>query len=157
MIIKGLNECDIVNYKKSSMFIIFPYCTFKCDKESNGSYCQNSSLAKSSNIEIDLEEIVSKYINNPLTEAVVFGGLEPIDSWKDVRNIVHEFRKYTEDDIVIYTGYNKSEIQEKIDILKQYKNIIIKFGRFIPNDTQHFDEVLGVNLASKNQYAEKIS
>ena len=157
MIIKGLNECDIVNYKKSSMFIIFPYCTFKCDKESNGSYCQNSSLARSPNISVTLENIVYKYVNNPLTEAIVFGGLEPMDSWEDVKGLVQELRQYTDDDIVIYTGYNRSEVQEKLNFLQQYKNIIIKFGRFIPNDCPHFDSVLGVNLSSSNQYAEKIS
>ena len=157
MIIKGLNECDIVNYKKSSMFIIFPYCTFKCDKESNGSYCQNSSLSRSPNISVTLENIVYKYVNNPLTEAIVFGGLEPMDSWEDVKGLVQELRQYADDDIVIYTGYNRSEIQEKLNFLQQYKNIIIKFGRFIPNDYPHFDSVLGVNLSSSNQYAEKIS
>ena len=41
--------------------------------------------------------------------------------------------------------------------LKQYDNIIIKFGRFIPNQEKHYDEVLGVELASPNQYARRIS
>ena len=44
-----------------------------------------------------------------------------------------------------------------VDFLKSYKNIIIKFGRFIPNDKPHRDTILGVNLASSNQYAKKIS
>ena len=42
-------------------------------------------------------------------------------------------------------------------MLYDYKNIIIKYGRYIPNQTPHRDEVLGVNLASDNQYAERIS
>ena len=42
-------------------------------------------------------------------------------------------------------------------ILKKYSNIIIKFGRFIPNQKPHYDPVLGVELASDNQYGEKIS
>ena len=37
-----------------------------------------------------------------------------------------------------------------------FTNIIIKFGRYIPNQKPHYDEVLGVNLASDNQYAERI-
>jgi hypothetical protein len=36
-------------------------------------------------------------------------------------------------------------------------NIIIKYGRFIPNHQPHYDEILGVKLASDNQYAERIS
>ena len=61
------------------------------------------------------------------------------------------------DDIVIYTGYNLNEIEDKVNILKNYKNIIIKFGRFIPNNKIHYDEILGVYLASDNQYALKIN
>jgi len=37
------------------------------------------------------------------------------------------------------------------------KNIIIKYGRFIPDKEKHYDEVLGIYLASDNQYAERIS
>ena len=60
------------------------------------------------------------------------------------------------DDIVIYTGYNKDEVKEYIYWLSDFSNIIIKFGRYIPNQEKHFDEILGVYLSSDNQYAEKI-
>jgi len=43
------------------------------------------------------------------------------------------------------------------EVIEEFDNIIVKFGRFRPNQKPHFDEVLGVNLASDNQYAEKIS
>ena len=54
---------------------------------------------------------------------------------------------------VIYTGYEIDEtpMKEIIPTLKQLGNVIVKVGRYIPNDTPHFDEVLGVNLASNNQ------
>lgn len=58
---------------------------------------------------------------------------------------------------MVYTGYYKEEILEEIEQLKQYSNIIIKFGRYIPNEKKHYDEILGIDLASSNQYAEKIS
>ena len=104
------------------------------------------------------EEIVKIYLDNPLTSAIVFGGLEPFDSYKEMVELMKEFRKHTEDDIVIYTGYNKTEILSQVSFLSlMWKNIIIKFGRFIPNTEQHFDEVLGVKLFGDNQYAEKIS
>ena len=72
-------------------------------------------------------------------------------------HLIDEFRKYTDDDIVIYTGYYDSELSEDIEYLRQnYNNIIIKFGRYVPNQQPHFDEILGVKLASDNQYGEKI-
>lgn len=153
MKIKGLITEDFVNYKKASMTIIFPYCTFKCGKD----YCQNSSLAKTPIIEISIDDLVNKYINNPITEAVVMQGLEPFDSWNDLKEFVQKLREYNNDDIVIYTGYNKDEIIEKINELSKYTNIIVKFGRYISNQEKHFDDLLGVYLASNNQYADKIS
>ena len=153
MKIKGLITEDFVNYKKASMTIIFPYCTFKCGKD----YCQNSSLAKSPIIEISIDDLVNRYINNPITEAVVMQGLEPFDSWNDLKEFVQKLREYNNDDIVIYTGYNKDEVSKYIEELSVYPNIIIKFGRYIPNQDGHYDDVLGVYLISNNQYAERIS
>ena len=153
MKIKGLISEDFVNYKKPAMTIMFPYCTFKCGTE----YCQNSPLSKAEDIEMDITDIVIRYLNNPITESVVMQGLEPFDSWDDLIEFVKQLRESTDDDIVIYTGYNKEEISDKISILTRYKNIIIKFGRYIPHQEKHYDEVLGVYLASDNQYAEKIS
>nr|DAQ21404.1 MAG TPA: anaerobic ribonucleoside-triphosphate reductase activating protein [Caudoviricetes sp.] len=153
MKIKGLISEDLVNYKKPSMTIIFPYCTFKCGE----GYCQNSELAKAPIIEMNVNNLVDRYINNPITEAIVMQGLEPFDSWNDLKLFIHELREYCNDDIVIYTGYDKNEIIEKINELSKYTNIIVKFGRYIPNQEKHFDDLLGVYLASNNQYAEKIS
>ena len=153
MKIKGLISEDLVNYKKPSMTIIFPYCTFKCGE----GYCQNSELAKAPIIEMNVNNLVDRYINNPITEAVVMQGLEPFDSWNDLKSFVHELREYCNDDIVIYTGYDKNEVIEKINELSKYTNIIVKFGRYIPNQEKHFDDLLEVYLASNNQYAEKIS
>lgn len=158
MFIKQLVEEDFVNYKKPSMFIGFPTCNWKCEKECKRKMCQNSSLAHSPNIEIEYGEIVKRYLDNPITKAIVFGGLEPFDSWKDLVKLIYAFRNYTNDDIVVYTGYYESEIADDIEYLRQnYDNIIIKFGRYIPNQQPHFDEVLGVNLASSNQFATRLS
>ena len=78
--------------------------------------------------------------------------------FEDIVSFVKYFREHgCDDDIVIYTGYYENEIKSKIDILKQYKNIVVKFGRYVPHDTEHYDSVLGVNLANKEQYGKKIS
>ena len=157
MIIKGLIEEDLINYKLPSMFIIFTNCSFKCDKECGEQVCQNSTLAHTKNINIATEKIVKKYCNNPITKTIVCGGLEPLDDFNDLYNLIATFRIYTNDDIIIYTGYNKNEILNEIEKLKEFENIIIKFGRFIPNQEKHYDKILGVELASPNQYAERIS
>ena len=57
---------------------------------------------------------------------------------------------------VIYTGYEPNEINNKLQALSFFKNIIIKFGRFIPNQEPHYDEILGIKLASENQYAIRL-
>ena len=154
MEIKGLISEDFVNYKKPAMTIMFPRCTFKCSEV----LCQNSPLVKEKSINLEITNIVDRYLNNPITESIVMQGLEPFDSWDDVLELDKQVRSNgCDDDIVIYTGYYKAEIADKIHVLSEYKNIIVKFGRYIPNQEKHYDEVLGVYLASDNQYAEKIS
>ena len=158
MIIKEIKDEDFINYKKPSMFIGFPTCSWKCEKECGVRCCQNGALASMKNFDVPVKDISDRYLSNLITSAIVCGGLEPLDSFGDLQELILSIRESgCLDDIVIYTGYNPQEIDNKISILKKYKNIIIKFGRFIPNQNPHFDEVLGVNLASDNQYAVKIS
>jgi len=158
MIVKNIITTDFVNYKKPSMYIAFPYCDFKCERECGIECCQNSELAKSCNIEISVERIIELYKqSSAFTKALVCCGMEPMKSFDDLVELITAFRKEFDDDIIIYTGYNKNEILKEIRILKEFPNIIIKFGRFKPNSAHRFDEVLGVELASENQYAEKIS
>ena len=161
MLIKGLIDEDFINYKLPCMTIMTNKCSFKCDRECGRQICQNSALAIAADIQIKSSSIVERYIKNDITHAIVFQGLEPLDTWEDTWKLISEFRMQTLDDIIIYTGYTEEEVYGKmhyiINNLKQYPNIIIKFGRFIPNQTPHYDEVLGVNLASDNQYAKRIS
>ena len=157
MVIKQLLDEDFVNYKKPSMFVGFPSCTWKCDRECGKKVCQNGTLATTPNIEIEVKTIVDRYINNPITKAVVFGGLEPMDSFGDVIELISQFRQVAQDDIVIYTGYYKEEIKDYIKAISVFPNIVVKFGRYICNQEKHYDEVLGVYLASSNQRGEKIS
>ena len=174
MIIKELRDEDFVNYKKPSMFIGFPTCSFKCCKE--GSFpievCQNCELIKAKNIEISAEQIVERFVNNPITSAVVVGGMEPFDSFTDLLDLVSTLRKYTDCDCVIYSGYTKEELENgwfyqenrnsntrrmAYEWLKTFPNIIVKFGRYQQGYQSHYDDVLGINLVSDNQVAERIS
>ena len=157
MIIKGIRDEDFCQYKETSFFIAFPNCTFKCEKESFKLCCQNREMYKDPIFDIPAEQLVSRYLQNPITSSIVCGGLEPFDSFQDLFDLVEAFRSKTDDTIVIYTGYNENEIEGYISALSKFNNIIVKFGRFIPNSTPVFDEVLGVELASNNQYAKKIS
>ena len=156
MKLKGLNDYDICNYKEPSMFLIFPNCTFKCDKECGRPICQNSALAHEPEAEIRNIDVVQRYLNNSLTHAIVCGGLEPLDSWEELWSFICVFRAFSKDPIIIYTGYKEEEVQDKIKFLSQINNIIVKFGRFIPNSPHIFDTVLGVELASNNQYAKEL-
>jgi len=157
MIIKGLRDEDFCQYKNAAMFIIFPYCSWKCERECGERVCHNGTLAYAPDISVNVENIVKRYLGNPITKSICCGGLEPLDSYDDLLELISCLREHCQDDVVIYTGYNKDEILDKIETLKQFSNIIIKYGRFIPGQQSHFDEVLQVELASSNQYAEKIS
>lgn len=171
MKIKNVIFEDFVNYKLPSMFIAFPNCSFKCDKENGGNFCQNSSLANEPDIEIDKEELLEVYMGNNISKAIVLGGLEPFDSEFDLLPFIDCARRQyrIKDPIVIYTGYTEEELEEgrfgkiqnpKIqqDYWKNIKNcgnIIVKFGRYRPAQEPHFDKNLGIYLASDNQYSKE--
>ena len=159
MIVKGIIDEDFINDKKPSMVIEFPYFSFKCDKECGSNVCQNSKLVKDPTLDIPAAKIIDQYLYNPLSHAIVFQGLEPFDSYNDIYYFIYALRFIfkNNDPVVIYTGYNKDEILSKIEDLLKFSNIIIKFGRYIPGQKPHYDEILGVNLASDNQYAEVIT
>lgn len=171
MKIKGIIDECFGDYKLPAMYIAFPYCSFKCDKENKGKYCQNSSLAQEPDIEIEKEELLKRYVNNNITKAIVLGGLEPFDSEFDLLPFIDCARRQfkIKDPIIIYTGYTENEIENghfgKVrdasiqrsywNNIKSLGNIIVKFGRYHPNQTPHYDSILGVNLASDNQYAKE--
>lgn len=159
MTLKGIIDCDFTNYKEPVLTLEFPYCDFKCDKLNQCQVCQNCDLALEPNIEISFEQIWNLYKQNPLTKGFCFQGLEPFDSEMELYSFIDFIRadKDCNDLIIIYTGYNPEELRQQLSILRNYSNIIIKWGRFILNHQPHWDEILSVNLASDNQYAEKIS
>lgn len=159
MKLKGIIFEDFVNYKKPCMTLEFPRCSFKCDKEAGAPICHNSPLASAPEHDIGAALLCNEYMKNDITEAICLQGLEPFDSFVDMAVLIDmlRFECACDDDIVIYTGYTEEEIQRFVNILKEYDNIIIKFGRYIPNRPHVFDDVLGVELSSDNQYAVKIS
>ena len=156
--LKGIIDEDFVNYKVPSMTLMFPNCSLKCDKECGQPVCQNSSLINEPDITVDIESLIQRYLNNPITEAIVMQGMEPLDSFKELEQFIYLLRtRYKcNDTVVIYTGYKNHEVLDKCINLAFMGNVIVKFGRFIPNQQKHFDEVLGVYLSSDNQYAEKL-
>ena len=141
------------------MFIAAASCSFKCDNEYGCQICQNSHLATCPAIEISYEEVIERYRDNPLTSAIVWGGLEPMDQFEELYVFISLLREkyHINDDVIIYTGYKKYEIDTEVVLLSTFPNIIIKYGRYIPTQPPIWDEVLGVELASPNQYAERIS
>lgn len=155
-----IKDEDIVNYKQISMFVALPYCSGKCWKELglDCSICQNNELRKNPIIEVSNEQLYNRYISNPLTECIVFGGLEPLDSFDELYSFLSYLRKDKKDNskIIIYTGYNLNEKPVKDFISKVIEddisnNIILKVGRYIPNRPHVFNKTLGVELASDNQ------
>lgn len=154
----NLIEESFTEYKKPHMLIGFPTCTFKCDIEHGSPICQNSALAKSEKVDVPAEDIVARYLSNSITKSIVCAGLEPFDSFSDVVDLLDELRSKNGcmDDFVIYTGYYPYEVQDKLRVLAGYDNVIVKFGRYIPEHWPHFDDVLGIKLASDSQFARWI-
>ncbi len=161
MIVRTIVDEDFVQYKEPCMYIATAFCNGKCCKEAGIplSVCLNDAWRGTATIAMVDEGIIERYLSNSITTTICFAGLEPFEQFDQVYNFIEKLRKdYNCDDtVLIYTGYNKEEIAEQIEKLKDFDNIIIKFGRFVPDNPGKFDDVLGVRLASDNQYAERIS
>lgn len=160
MLVKNIIDEDFINYKKPCMFISTCFCDWKCCKEADmpTTVCQNYNINSDDNISVKISDIYKRYISNPISKAIVIGGLEPLKQSDDLLDLIQYFRqKKCFDDIVIYTGYNENEISDFILLIKErFTNIYIKFGRFVPDQQIHYDEILGVNLSSDNQKGVKI-
>ena len=175
MKLKFLIDEDMVNYKEPSMFVGFPYCSFKCEIDCGEIICQNHPNYNLNLVNVSIDNLCKRFIDNDLSKSLVLGGFEPLDSPFDVETLIDTLRnKYNcNSPIIIYTGYTEEEcngihkkeyqnvnyekLQAVYNQIISYSNIIIKFGRFIPNMKSHFDDVLGVNLASDNQYAKRFN
>lgn len=161
MRVKTIVDEDFTNYKKPSMFIGTISCGGKCCIEVGIplSVCQNDGWRSCAPIEIGDYDLCKRYLDNDITKAVVLGGLEPFEQFVEMEEFIHALRIVYGclDDVVIYTGYYPHEIEKELRALSSYKNIIVKFGRFVPDDEARYDEILGVTLSSSNQYAERIS
>lgn len=135
------------NYKKISLYVPLGIsCTFKCKDCCNIHYKNNKTYKT-----LTIEKLIKIYQENKLVEALVLSGLEPFDSFEQLMYLIIYFRKYSLDNIIIYSGYEHNEISKKLEKLRGY-NIIIKLGRFIPNKEKIFNKDLGIHLASNNQY-----
>ncbi len=168
----NLIEEDFVNYREPGMFLGFPNCSGKCNSP-GCTVCQNEDLRhvpERDLIDISVEEIIERYKSNRVSKALICGGLEPFDSFGDLKDlctkwgetfdIIYPIHLYNP--IIIYTGYYPFEIIDKINALSsamvEYSTIVfVKYGRFIPGHNPHWDPILGVDLASDNQYAESLS
>ena len=157
----NLIEEDFTNYRKPGMFLGFPYCSGKCNPIDDLPVCQNQRLHCAKLIDISIDEIIDRYRKNRVVKCLIFGGMEPFDSFNEMLELITQFRSdqtflYNDDPIIIYTGYYPFEIKEKISKIIEVNadhDLIIKFGRYIPGHQPHYDPILGVNLASDNQYA----
>ena len=140
------------------MFLSSCFCDWKCCKEAQVpiSICQNAALSRAPILNCPDKKIFDIYIKSPITKAIVIGGLEPLLQKEEVISLINFFRaRGVDDTFVIYTGYKEEECK---DFLAQIsgKNVVMKFGRFLPNDKgKHYDEILGVSLISSNQYGRK--
>lgn len=154
-----INYNDFLNYKEPTFMIYSGItCTFKCDKENGTQVCQNWGIRKNKVITASIRSIIDRYFDQTIAKAISFQGLEPLDNLKQLLWFISEFRIESNDPIIIWTGYTEEECIDLLELIKKmhWKNIIIKFGRFIPDRPDYFDETLGVYLASNNQFAKEV-
>lgn len=159
MIIKSIIDEVFSDYSKISMLLVMPKCTTRCWEKLNISptICQNNHLHKEPNINIDNKDIIKRYLDNPLTKAIIFGGLDSWDSLDEIIEFIKEFRQYSQDDCVLYTGRDYDVIEKELYRFKGLGNVYIKYGHYNPNLKPIIDDLTGVSLISENQKFIKVN
>lgn len=120
-------------------------CTWKCKNCCNIHYKDYKDFYKRT-----IWEIINDYDRNKLVSTLILSGLEPFDNFDIMLSLIHWFRVFFEDDIVIYSGYELKEIEEYIKPLSSY-NVLVKYGRYMPNKNHIYNEDLELYLSSDNQ------
>ena len=111
MEIIGISDINFTDYKLPSLYIATPHCSFKCEKDCGRAICQNSPLAKCDKMFVTVDKLVELYQANPITQAFVFGGLEPLDSSDLLDTIIELQVRAKPRRVVIYTGYTEEEVR----------------------------------------------
>lgn len=146
------------DYKKSALLLCCISCDWKCCIEAgiSNDVCQNHNIAKQGEARLPFDVILNR-VNSSLTDAIIFGGLEPLLQTKEVCGLIEYLRECgVKKDILVYTGYYLEEIDS--GVLERLKkcHVILKCGRYIPNKPKKFDKILGITLASDNQYGVQL-
>lgn len=156
--VRTIAKEDFSHYKEPAMVLGMPYCDWKCEKECGQAVCHNAPLAKLPVQEFSVADVVTMYLKNPITSAVVFAGLEPLCSFDEIIDFLYELRlkRHCNDPVIVYTGYRRDEIHYSLRVLAKYENVIVKLGRYVPGKESHIDPILGVPLANPEQYAIRL-
>jgi len=140
------------DYKECSMLLIADNCINKCEG------CHNQHLLQLESKIFPDEEIIKRFVENPLSKAIIFGGLEPMDQAEEVEKFIFTaINMGIACPIIIYTSYNPLSYvfrcSNVMEAIKQYLGkVIIKHGPYKKDLKPVFNEDLGVTLASSNQY-----
>lgn len=151
MEIKGVIWEDFNNYRLPSLFIGTSSCPHNCEG------CQNEALKLVKGVKVTNAFLIDAYVNNPITKAIVLGGLDPLMTFEDTYSFVKDVRKRgINDTIIIYTGFKEEVVDHWVEKLVALGgHLVVKYGKYIKGHEPHMDSVLGVRLASDNQYAKE--
>ena len=140
------------DYKRSAVMFSAISCDWKCCKEAGRDVCQNMKLTKGEIVVLSFDRAL-KMVKDSITDAVLFAGLEPLLQADELVQFIEYLRqKGISKPIVIYTGYYPEEINQETLLRLAKCQVVMKFGRYIPDRPSRFDEILGITLASDNQF-----
>ena len=161
MHLKQIIDESVGDYKETSMLLIAPECAWKCVG------CHNTHLLKLITKNFPDEEILERFQKNPLSKAIVLGGLEPFDCMEEVRAFLQTLRESNivnpKPTVIIYTGYDFPDIEQELirtgldEEMKKHDKVLLKYGGYLPGYNPTYNPLLGINLASPNQQVMEYS
>ena len=149
--VRNIKFEDNDGYTIPCMVLDMPYCNPKYNNSND--VCDTYPYSNDILININIDNIIYNYNNNPNTKAIIFQGLEPfyrdmdvfdiskknpngfIDNFSDILYAIKLLRVdyKCNDSIIIHTGYTRDTCSSKgfLKQLQEYNNITITYGKYV--------------------------
>jgi len=129
-------------------------CALDCNIGCKG--CFNQSLKEAPIFYKKADEIMDEIMSNPFNEGVILAGLEwslqPTELLALVKSATVRNMP-----VIVYTGHDINTFLRRVPLIKQFTEVLVKYGAYDESKLSLTHEAYGIKLASTNQHIDSIA
>ncbi|MCH4890037.1 radical SAM protein [Acidaminobacter sp. JC074] len=129
-------------------------CALDCNIGCKG--CFNQSLKEAPIFYKKADEVLDEIMSNPFNEGVILAGLEwslqPSELMAMIKSCASKNIP-----VIVYTGHKIETFLRRVPKIKNYPEVLIKYGAYDESKLSLTHEAYGVRLASTNQNIQSVA